>query len=293
MPVDTCINNVGEYYSSHYLDSTFTKDVKDLVAKWKDQGSQAPPRRLQRLSDLFFRAKTQALEETRLDCRWQLDGELSGWHGSLLEALGYTDRQAMDLPVEGGQTHVPILGRINRYNRPWLVICETAFCLPDGSLKEGMPSEDPLETAPRREQLTDKVLKLCEGDWSRVIGRVFTEEESPRWMLFLAGTQVLLLDRNTYAQGRYLAFDLDDAFGRKEKATFDHLAAFLAFETLCPGGESDEVLHDRLEEQSHRFAHGVTEALQFVVREAIELLASEWVGGRPPAQKAAHDEAPT
>ena len=101
-----------------------------------------------------------------------------------------------------------------------------------------------------------------------VIGRVFTEEESPRWMLFLAGTQILLLDRNIYAQGRYLAFDLDDAFGRKEKATFDHLAAFLAFETLCPGGESDEILHDRLEEQSHRFAHGVTEALQFAVREA-------------------------
>jgi hypothetical protein len=280
MPLDTCITNVGEYYSSHYLDSTFTKDVKDLVAKWKERGSQAPPRRLQRLSDLFFRAKTEALEEVRLDYRWQLDGELAGWHGSLVEALGYTDRQAMDLPVEGGQTHVPILGRINRYNQPWLVICETDFCLPDGSLKEGMPSEDPLETTPRQEQLIDDTLKLCEGDWTRVIGRVFTEEDAPRWVLFLAGTQVLLLDRNTYAQGRYLAFDLDDGYGRKEKATFDHVAVFLSFETLCPGGESDEVLHDRLEEQSHRFAHGVTEALQFAVREAIELLANEWVEDR-------------
>jgi hypothetical protein len=280
MPLDTCITNVGEYYSSHYLDSTFTKDVKDLVVKWKDAGSHAPPRRLQRLSDLFFRAKTVALEEPRLDSRWQLDGDLAGWHGHLLEALGSTDRQPMDLPVEGGETHVPILGRINRYNRPWLVICETAFCLPDGSLKEGMPSEDPLETEPRRDQLQDKTKKLCSGNWSRLVGRVLTEEDAPRWVLFLAGTQVLLLDRNTYAQGRYLAFDLDDAFGRKEKATFDHLAAFLSHETLCPGGESDEILHDRLEEQSHRFAHGVTEALQYAVREAIELLANEWVEDR-------------
>ena len=73
MPLDTCITNVGEYYSSHYLDSTFTKDVKDLVAKWKDQGSNAPPRRLQRLSDLFFRAKTQALEEMgQSPIDWQL-----------------------------------------------------------------------------------------------------------------------------------------------------------------------------------------------------------------------------
>jgi len=58
------------------------------------------------------------------------------------------------------------------------------------------------------------------------------------------------------------------------------MAAFLSAQTLCPEGESDEVLHDRLEEQSHRFAHGVTENLQFSVREAIELLANEWVDDR-------------
>ena len=87
---------------------------------------------------------------------------------------------------------------------------------------------------------------------------------------------MLLLDRNTFSQGRYLAFDLDDCFGRKERDTFNHVAAFLSAETLCPGGESDEVLHDAIEEQSHRFAHGVTESLQFAVREAIELLVNEW-----------------
>ena len=38
MPLDTCITNVGEYYSSHYLDSTFTKDVKELVKKWNELG---------------------------------------------------------------------------------------------------------------------------------------------------------------------------------------------------------------------------------------------------------------
>lgn len=69
MPLDTCITNVGEYYSSHYLDSTFAKDIKGLMAQWKDQGSQAAPRRLQRLSDLFFRAKGQVLEETKLEDR--------------------------------------------------------------------------------------------------------------------------------------------------------------------------------------------------------------------------------
>ncbi len=63
MPLDTCITNVGEYYSSHYLDSTFTKDVKELVKTWGELGSDAPPRRFQNLSQYYFRAKTQVLDE--------------------------------------------------------------------------------------------------------------------------------------------------------------------------------------------------------------------------------------
>ena len=30
MPLDTCITNVGEYFSSHYLDSTFANAVEQL-----------------------------------------------------------------------------------------------------------------------------------------------------------------------------------------------------------------------------------------------------------------------
>lgn len=286
MPLDTCITNVGEYYSSHYLDSTFTKDVKELVKKWSEQGSQSAPRRLQSLSQHYFRAKTQALDEEEPIRRQFAGEEIRSWHACLLQALGYTGLDRFDAPVEGGETFVPVVGRVNRYNKPWLVVCETHFCLPDGSLREGQPSEDPLGMEPYTDQLRDQAdHKLCSGDWTRCIGRVFTEEDGPRWILFLAGSQVLLLDRNTFAQGRYLAFDLDDAFGRKEKETFNHVAAFLSAETLCPGGESDEVLLDKLEEQSHRFAHGVTESLQFAVREAIELLVNEWAYDRTERQR--------
>jgi hypothetical protein len=280
MPFDPCIQNVGEYYSSHYLESTFAGDVRQLVAKWRQLGSQASPRRVQGLAQRYFRAKAQALDEDRPDRRWQAGEDLAGWHAYLLEALGYTTCRAMDLPVEGDSAVVPILGRLSRYNTPWLVICETVFCLPDASLKEGVPSEDPLEMAPLPEQLSKAGNTLCAGDWSHAIGRIFTEEDAPRWVLFLAGSQILLLDKHTYAQGRYLVFDLDEAYGRDERSIFEHLAAFLSAETLCPEGESDEVLHDRLEAQSHRFAYGVTENLQLAVREAIELLVNEWVEDR-------------
>lgn len=281
MSLDTSINNVGEYYSSHYLTSTFSKDVKNLIAEWRKQGSNAAPRRMQQLSQRYFRAKAQALEEMVPEDRWQAGDELAAWHAHLLENLGYTDRNSLDIPVEGAKAFVPAVARINRFNRPWLVICETVFCLPETSLKDGRPSEDPLEMMPLTAQLDDPdVHTMCSGNWSRLIGRVFTEEDAPRWIIFLSGSLVLLLDKHTYAQGRYLVFDFDDAFGRGEKATFDHIAAFLCARTLCPDGQADDLLHDTFEENSHKFAHGVTENLQWAVREAISELANEWVDDR-------------
>ena len=189
MPLDTCIANVGEYYSSHYLDSTFARDVKALESRWRDEGSQATPRRLQALSQRYFRAKTQALDEDNPALRAKAGEEVAGWHAYLLQALGYADLQPFDQPVEGHTTFVPMRGRVHRYNKPWLVICETHFCLPDASLKPGMPSEDPFGMMPQVAQLADAgEHMLCSGDWSRCIGRVFTEEDAPRWLLLLAGS---------------------------------------------------------------------------------------------------------
>jgi len=71
--------------------------------------------------------------------------------------------------------------------------------------------------------------KLCGGDWARLAGRVLTEEDAPRWVMLLAGSSVLLLDRNTFAQGRYLAFDLDDAFGRKEGSSAESVGGVTRF----------------------------------------------------------------
>lgn len=273
MSLDTSISNVGEYYSSHYLSSFFLKDIKQLVSEWKDQGTSAVPVRLRQLSQLYFKEKVLALEEPSIEDRINL----SGFHAHLLETLGYTNKEASDIPVEGGASFVPSIAQIERYNKPWIVICETGFCLPESSLQDGIPSEDPLSIIPLSNQLTNKENKLCSGEWERLIGKVFTNEDSPRWIFFLAGSQILLLDRHTWSQGRYLVFDFDDAFGRNEKITFDHFAAFLSKQTLCPSGESDDVLHDTLEEQSHKFAHGVTDNLQIALRESIELLSNEWV----------------
>ena len=142
MPLDTCITNVGEYYSSHYLDSTFARDVRELVNRWREDGAQAPPRR-PAAGERYFRVKTQALDEDAPELRARASEEVAGWHAHLLQALGYTEVHALTCPLKEAP-RAPLRGRITRYYRPWLALCETHFCLPDGSLKEGMPSEDPL-----------------------------------------------------------------------------------------------------------------------------------------------------
>lgn len=85
--MDNAIQNVGEDYAAHYLAEQFAKDIADQAKTWKAQGSQSIPRRLQALSDLYFRAQTQALEYPEPDLRVRApDADLSGWHSQLLAA---------------------------------------------------------------------------------------------------------------------------------------------------------------------------------------------------------------
>jgi hypothetical protein len=280
MPLDIAVQNVGEYYSSHYLDTTFSKDAEKFTKQWKEAGAAASPRQLQRLGKLYFRAKTDALEEPDWARRWNAGTDLAAWHGELLRSLNYSDLERQDLPVEAGDVVVPALGMLKRFGQPWLVLCESAFCIPDAALPDGAAIEDPLEFQPLVGQLTNPTHKLVQGDWSRAVASIFKAEDAPRWVMLLAGSRILLLDRKTFANGRWLAFDLDEAFGRSEKSTFEQIATFLSRETLAPNSESVDLLHDTLEEQSHKLAHGVTEDLQESVRDAIQELANEWVSDR-------------
>ncbi|MBK6606655.1 MAG: hypothetical protein IPG24_14510 [Leptospiraceae bacterium] len=306
MAIDSCIQNVGEYYSSHYLDTIFANDLTGLIAKWKEEGTASTPAKIKRLAQKYFKAKARAIELS-IEKRNE-DEEINSFHSELLEALGYKEYQGEEFLVEGDTSYIPVKANFTRHNALYLTICETFFTLPENSLPEKKGSEEPLELFPlastvisnEREksilqnndsvkqdrpltvgqfEVTGGHLPLADGDWEKLIGKIFTAEVSPRWVLFLAGTFIYLFNKTTYSQGRYLLFNLDDAFGKNTQDASNQLAAFLSYETLCPEGES-EILHERLEQQSHKFAYGVTEKLQQSVREAIELLANEWIEAR-------------
>ena len=281
MALDTSIHNVGDYYAAHYLDSQFQKDVEPILKAWRPLGSASPARRLAALSELYFRAKSQALDYDQPLLRvGATDAELAGWHGQLVQALGYTlDRQPLALASE--KLRLPILVRLYRHGRPWLVVAETPFCLPDASLPADAMPEDPLDQAVERlPPDDDEAFKPFAGLWSEALPLIFRQEDAPRWLMLLSGSQIQLFDRHAWAQGRYLRFDLDDAFGRREAGAFEAIALLLGAATLAPEAEAEEPLHERLQGQSHRFTHGVSKALQGQVREAITAIANAWVEDR-------------
>ena len=283
MALDTSIHNVGDYYATHYLDSQFLKDVEPVLKAWRPLGSASPARRMASLSDAYFRAKSHALDYDHPQLRLKSDDpDLAGWHGQLLQALGYTlNRQSLTLPSEKMQ--LPVMLRLNRHGHPWLVVAESPFCLPDASLPADWLPEDPLDQSVDASSETpesDNDLKPFIGPWSEALPQIFRQEDAPRWLMLLSGSQIQLFDSHTWAQGRYLRFDLDDAFGRRESAAFEAIALLLGATTLAPDAESEEPLHQRLLGQSHRFTHGVSKALQGQVRLAITAIANAWVEDR-------------
>lgn len=283
MALDTSIHNVGDYYAAHYLDSQFLKDVEPFLKAWRPLGSASPARRMASLSDAYFRAKSHALDYDHPQLRLKSDDpDLAGWHGQLLQALGYTlNRQPLALPSEKMQ--LPVMLRLNRHGHPWMVVVESPFCLPDASLPADWLPEDSLDQtvdASNETPEADNELKPFIGPWSEALPQIFRQEDAPRWLMLLSGCQIQLFDRHTWAQGRYLRFDLDDAFGRRESAAFEAMALLLGATTLAPDAESEEPLHERLLGQSHRFTHGVSKALQGQVRLAITAIANAWVEDR-------------
>ncbi|NEX19871.1 hypothetical protein G3480_06005 [Thiorhodococcus mannitoliphagus] len=283
MSLDSAIANIGEYYAVHYLAEQFPKDIADRVKAWKEQGSRSVPRRLQALSDGYFRAKAQALEIPDPLQRLTAKAEaLAAWHGQLLDALGYAadstpETHWLDLTSE--KSRLPARALLHRHQQPWLAICETPFCLGGGEQDEE-PLELPVSAPSWSTAVSPSDWPILDASWEKAIARLFAQEDRPRWLMLLAGSRVYLFDAHTYAQGRYLAVDLDDAFARKQARTFEAIAALLARVTLAPEAESDEVLHERLRQGSQRSTHGVSAKLQAAVRAAIADIANGWVEAR-------------
>ena len=66
----TGIQNVGEFYSHHYLDALLESDLKGLLARWREEDEATPDKRVNALATAVFAAKSRALRERRPQDRY-------------------------------------------------------------------------------------------------------------------------------------------------------------------------------------------------------------------------------
>jgi len=280
------IENV-EFYSGHYLSAVLEGDLKAIFQKWKkakdEEGKRLPQEELAGLANRYFAAFSKAVEERDLSERLHLAQD---FHAYFLEALGYTRNPGIEALDENEV--IPVHLSLRRDGRPFLWVLEAPFPVGDED------ADDPLDLPPlidqsRKHADTAVLPKSSEGKgkratWREILDeRLFRLDRSPRWVLFLTGTQALLIERHKWPQGRYLRFDLGELFGRKQAFALRAMAGLLHRDVLAP--ESGLCLHDTLDENSHKHAYAVSGDLKHGVRRAVELLANEAVYYRREVQK--------
>ncbi|MCM3882708.1 hypothetical protein [Frankia sp. R82] len=188
-------------------------------------------------------------------------------HDGVLGALGFPTHRYTRTVIHGGvEVAVPLAADVHGV---WAVEC--------GWATEADAAVDlagagrllhPVVLGPR-EMVTSGI---------RLASHLFVVEEPPRYVLLLAGGVVILADRRTWGEGRYLAASLDTAFSRhdaKPGGEIDVIAALFGADALCPpetGGA--EPLADLLS-GSRKQAVGVTAELRVGLQESVELIANE------------------
>lgn len=118
---------------------------------------------------------------------------------------------------------------------------------------------------------------------ARALSWLFTSEDAPAFAVVLSGAKALVAERERWAEGRYLAIDLQLVLDRNEVkrrgGEFDRAAAVLAAESVAPDVDGTTWWTETLED-SVKHTVGVSKDLRDGVRESIEIIANEVVRRR-------------
>lgn len=190
----------------------------------------------------------------------------------LREALGF----------HGGGYHLDQNGPLLRVTQPGLA---------DGSpfvIVEARPV-DTLEDLLARD--TDTLLVPFEVDdndkhaitsVARLLSTEFVDDDGPFFALVLAGKWLLVAERERWAEGRYLAVDLQLVVARndaKRGGEIDRALTCVSAESLAPDAEGD-IWWSQVLEESIKHTVGVSQDLREGVRLSIEIIANDVVARR-------------
>ena len=264
------LTNENEFYSQHYLAEVFKGDLADTIKAWDAKAEQddtfiTPHRQLRRLYQPYFALRNQLKSERSKAARIRMQRE---FFQELLTVLDIP-WQPENITV-GKNLELPVLSRCagtNNSNPLWVL----------GALDAENEGSDPLALTLDKRQFVGEgphFDELKNEDWYSLLNEVvFRQDEPPRWVLLLSDRQALLIDRYKWSQNRLLRFNWEEIIGRHDDLTLKATTVLLHRESLIP--EQGESRLDKLDENSHKHAFGVSEDLKYALREAIELLGNE------------------
>ncbi|UFU01876.1 class I SAM-dependent DNA methyltransferase [Ruania suaedae] len=261
---------VGEdWISEHYLSSdakgTFKARVTDRRKEWDAAAKDGHDTTRSR-----FLATRQDLLRTFAGLDESGPGPLTGLYENLRTVLGY---DALGLATERTGPVLAISSPGLTDGAPLVIIEATAA----HDVTELLAKDEPTLLTPYALEDGEEITSVA-----RLLSHLFVSDDAPEFALVLAGGLALVAEKVRWAEGRYLAIDLqvvaergDDARGSET----DRALTCLDARSLAPGTEGSIWWHEVLEE-SVKHTVGVSQDLREGVRLSIEIIANEVVRRR-------------
>ncbi|MDN5914706.1 MAG: restriction endonuclease subunit M [Pseudonocardia sp.] len=260
----------NDFVSEHWLAEQFPKTVLTARAAWKEReehGKPTPRAGLKAVAARFGR------DLVRLRESGSEDG-LRDLHAEVRRALLIPgDEREWASERAGGEMTVAAIAPASTTGTTLLVL----------QARDAGRVEDLLDVDGAGHLLTPATLDGAhESATAAVISGLFRTEDAPPLILITAGAWLLLAERGSWPEGRWLAVDLATVLERGDTRSggeMETVAALVSGENLLPETDGAAPLLGLLEE-SVKHAVGVSKDLRDGVRESIELLASDVLARR-------------
>ena len=289
------ITNHG-YYTDYFLAYRATSGLGDLFKGWKEQekaGEKTARSRVASLGRTFDQYRNTASELTPDEATGAVDASVAAEkaHGLLVDdtlaALGWrvpspsegeqddtvdhTERGSLAVARGGTEHHIPVAYARTLPTGPLLAAVDLVF------------SEDPATVTSDRNNPEARLLAPATTSTGAISARTLHEvadllfgcDTPPRYLLACSGATLILLDRDTWYEGAWLAVNFDVLLAAKDTSPAGETAvaaALFGTATLDPGSEPTN-LHDKLRADAARHGAGVSKELRRGMRRAVEALA--------------------
>ncbi|MGW5212690.1 hypothetical protein ACWEQO_16155 [Streptomyces sp. NPDC004051] len=285
-------SNRGEYFAAHYFAEQLGTDLKKgLFATWAlREGDEHDPRKTSRelLRSLrgaylaedvrgYFAeaAERDAGDEVRPNTHnnseWRK--RLAEWHQTILQALGFGATPTEVTVHRAGRDHSLTVA----YHGHGIIALDCGWAADNDTALDGTgPGRllHPLRVSASEMYETGPALAswLFQSELGEAGG------PRPRFVLLLCGGVLVLADRQSWNEGRYLAVNLDAALERNDRSQQGELAtiaALFSLDMLRPGENDQSRTIDALLKSSSANAAGVSGELRHGLQRSVEIIANE------------------